>query len=592
MCTVTYIPTGNGVLLASNRDERTDRAPATPPATYMAGNQRLIYPKDAQAGGTWIALKEEHSAAVLLNGAFENHIRKPGYRRSRGLIMLDIIGAREPSTFFRDVSLDGIEPFTLILLTYGILRRCTWDGDRKHVRDLDPGKAHIWSSATLYGPDDQKERQLMLEKWLSGCPEPTTETLLDFHLGKNLKYETSGNQKHSGMRTVSVTSLELPISGPASIRYQDLTREKAPQAFEQPVGERHHFNSLSWKTRRFFIRLLHWEYWPFDCLYLPMVPLWLWLSLRARSLLFFSAANPGIAYSGFIHERKSDIYPLLPPGSYPKTVLCKAGMNAGTLGTLFTEHGLDFPLIAKPDIGERGMQVKLLRTRQELETYRIASKVDFLLQEYMAYENEVGIFYYRFPGSAGGHISGIVGKEFLSVKGDGQSTLLSLLMRDDRAVLQLSALARAYGKQLERIPAADEKVNLVPYGNHSRGAKFIDLTSRITPELSRVIDQLCRQIPGFFFGRMDIRFKSWDDLEAGKNFSIIELNGTGSEPTHIYDPGHSLLFAWKEIYRHWKIVYQISMSNVHAGTQRLMTWQEGRQMRHDHKRHLNLIKRE
>lgn len=592
MCTVTYIPTGNGVLLASNRDERTDRAPAFPPAVYVAGNQRLIYPRDAQAGGTWIALKERHSAAVLLNGAFENHIRKPGYRRSRGLIMLDIFGAQGPSTYFRDLSLEDIEPFTLILVTYGILLHCAWDGERKHVSNLDSGKAHIWSSATLYGPDAQRERELILEKWLSGCPEPTRETLLNFHLGKELKYETSGSQKHAGMRTVSVTSLELPSSGQASIRYHDLLREEAPLALEQPVREVPHFNTLYWKARRFYIRLRHWEYWPFDYLYLPLVPMWLWLSLRARSLLFFSAANPGIAYSGFIHERKSDIYPLLPPGTYPKTVLCKAGMEAGFLGALLAEHGLDFPLIAKPDIGERGMQVKLLRTQQELETYCLASKVDFLVQEYIGYENEVGIFYYRLPGSVSGHISGIVGKDFLSVTGDGQSTLQSLLMQDDRAVLQLPALGRAYAEQLAQIPAAAEKINLVPYGNHSRGAKFTDQTSRITPELSRAIDQVCRQVPGFFFGRMDIRFKSWDDLEAGKNFSIIELNGTGSEPTHIYDPGHSLFFAWKEIYRHWKIVHQISMAHVQAGTGRLMSWKEGRRMRREHNRYLDLINQE
>lgn len=591
MCTVTYIPTGTGVLLTSNRDERTDRAPALPPAGYSIDNKSIIYPKDAQAGGTWIALREGRSAAVLLNGGFESHVRKPHYGRSRGLVMLDIISADDPPARFHDLPLDDIEPFTLILVTNGHLRRLVWDGEHKHSRNLDPGKAHIWSSATLYGRDVQKDRERMLEKWLSRGPQLTPAAVLDFHLSAPLKYETSPARNNNDLRTVSVTSLELPAHGKASIHYHDqrvVTTDLAPEGPVHPACSPG-FNSLYWKFRRFFIRLVHWEYWPFECLYLPLVPLWLWLSLRARSLLFFSAANPGIEYSGFIHERKSDIYPLLPPGSYPRTVLCKAGSSASAVASILTEHSLDFPLIAKPDIGERGVQVELIKTARELDDYRLASQVDFLLQEYIGYGNEVGIFYYRLPGAATGHISGIVGKEFLSVTGDGRSTLQSLLMQDDRAILQLPALQKAYGSQLQQIPAAGETRTMVPYGNHSRGAKFIDLTSRVTPGLTSAIDQLCRQVPGFYFGRLDIRFKSWDDLEAGRNLSVIELNGTGSEPTHIYDPGHSLFFAWKEIYRHWKIAFQISMSNVKAG-QRLMTWKEGRQMKRAHQMHLELLK--
>lgn len=592
MCTVTYIPTSGGVMLTSSRDEHINRAPALPPANYPAGCRSLIYPKDAQAGGTWIARRDDNSAAVLLNGGFENHNRRPHYRKSRGLVMLDVFAADEPCDYFRDVVLEDIEPFTLILLTGGILLQCTWDGENRHISDLDARKAHMWSSATLYGRDLRGKREILLQKWLSLAGEPVQETVLGFHLGKNLRYETSQSRIYADMRTVSVTSLQLMANGNTSIRYHDLRLSNAGIARDTRdlAAGIPNFNSFYWKTRRFFIRLEHWEYWPMQCLYLPMVPFWLWLGLRARSLLFFSAANPGIAYSGFIHERKSDIYPLLPLGSYPTTVLCKAGVASAAVGSLLAEHSLDFPLIAKPDIGERGVQVKLLETQQELETYRITSKVDFLLQQYISYENEVGIFYYRYPGSNNGYISGIVGKEFLSVIGDGTSTLLSLLMRDDRAVLQLPALERVYGVQLHRIPARAETVNLVPYGNHSRGAKFIDLTSRLTPELTKVIDQICRQVPGFFFGRLDIRFKKWDDFQAGKHFSIIELNGTGSEPTHIYDPDHSLLFAWKEIYRHWEIVSDISMSNVHAGIGRLMTWKEARQMRREHRAHLDLLK--
>jgi hypothetical protein len=597
MCTVTYIPTSTGVLVTSNRDERMDRAPALPPAVYPEGHRSLTYPKDTQAGGTWIALGGGRSAAVLLNGGFANHARKTHYTKSRGLVMLEIVSAEVPLSRFRGMSLEAIEPFTLILFTDGELMRCTWDGMQKHISYPDPQKAHIWSSATLYGQEVRMEREGMLQNWLSHAPQLTTETVLGLHLSPALKYETSPAREHAHMRTVSVTSLELPTDGVASIRYHDLLHgkydpdhETGKAAFQNPNSTLPDFDSFYWKARRAFIRLGHWEYWPMECVYLPLLPLWLWLSLRARSLLFFSAANPGIQYSGFIHERKSDIYPLLPPGLYPKTVLCPAGSTASAVASMLAEHCLAFPLIAKPDIGERGVQVKLLKSAQDLEAYRLASRVDFLLQHYVDYENEAGIFYYRIPGSAHGHVSGIVGKEFLRVTGDGRSTTLSLLTQNNRAILQLPALAKAYGDELIAIPPAGECLTLVPYGNHSRGAKFIDLADRITPALTAAIDEVCQRIPGFDFGRLDIRFKSWEDLEAGSNFSIIELNGTGSEPTHIYDPSHSLLFAWKEIYRHWKVLFHISLQNVRNGRQRLMTWREGRRMRYEHRKHFERLK--
>ncbi|SKB50441.1 NRDE family protein [Dyadobacter psychrophilus] len=591
MCTVTFIPTASGVLLTSNRDEHKDRPVAIFPQTYLSGGQSVIYPKDVQAGGTWIALRNGHSAAVLLNGGFEKHIRQSHYQQSRGMVMLEIIGSQEPVEKFYSIELYGIEPFTLILFVEEELRRCTWDGQEKHVKHLDPNKSHIWSSATLYDRHVHGQREKNLQEWLTKIQLPTSEEVLSYHMSDDLRYETCGSGDAQNVRTVSVTSLEIPVAGESRIRYHDLSSGKTFDTSVRPYAKpaKHRFDSLYWKARRFLIRLRHWEYWPFECVYLPLVPLWLWLSIRARSFLFFSAANPGIENSGFIHERKSDIYPLLPVGFYPKTVLCHAGMRADAIKSLLCESALTFPLIAKPDIGERGLQVKLLRTSDDLEDYRLASKFNFLVQEYIDYPHEIGVFYFRFPGEDHGHISGIVGKEFLSVKGDGKSSLLSLLTQSDRAILQLPALSEIYGNQFDQILAGGETLNLVPYGNHSRGCKFIDLQNHITPELTSVIDHACTQVRGFYFGRLDIRFKSWEDLTAGRHFSIIELNGTGSEPTHIYDPRHSLFRAWKEIYRHWEIVYRISMMNMRSGEQRLMTFKEGIAMYKSHKSYMDAI---
>ncbi len=105
---------------------------------------------------------------------------------------------------------------------------------------------------------------------------------------------------------------------------------------------------------------------------------------------------------------------------------------------------------------------------------------------------------------------------------------------------------------------------MVPYGNHARGAKFIDLTDLADEQLTNSIDAVCKQVKDFYFGRMDVRYNTWEELKQGKNFSIIELNGAGSEPTHMYDPKHSLFFAWKEIIRHWNILWRISRQN-HQG---------------------------
>lgn len=157
MCTVTYLPPPGGAFLTSNRDERTRRAPAEPPITRYAGDA-LTYPTDAQTGGKWIALKGRQDAAVLLNGGFANHERKPSYWQSRGIAMLEIIRAASPAACFETMQLKEIEPFTPILFTDGELTRCTWDGTGKHRHELDAKQPHIWASATLYGHDAQQMR--------------------------------------------------------------------------------------------------------------------------------------------------------------------------------------------------------------------------------------------------------------------------------------------------------------------------------------------------------------------------------------------------------------------------------------------------
>lgn len=345
------------------------------------------------------------------------------------------------------------------------------------------------------------------------------------------------------------------------------------------------------RIKRFLIKLNHWEYWPFHWVYGPLYFYWFWLCLRAQSFFFFNTSNPGIRHGGFLMESKKEIYDLLPPEVYPATILCADHSSLEDIGAALQKNNMDFPLIAKPDIGLRGMGVALLETFEALCLYHSRSKVDYLLQAYITYPQEAGIFYYRMPGENHGHITGIVGKEFLTVKGDGSSTVQELLQRVDRFALQLQNLQLLYGDELQDILAQDEERLLVPFGNHCRGAKFIDITHLATPSLTKVIDNICRNVDGFYFGRMDVKYNNWEDFCNGENFSIIELNGAGSEPAHIYDPTHSLFFGWKEIIRHWKILFEISKRSKSQHQLEYMTLKEGIRMFKDNARHLKMLSR-
>lgn len=288
-------------------------------------------------------------------------------------------------------------------------------------------------------------------------------------------------------------------------------------------------------------------------------------------------------------ESKKEIYDLLPQELYPTTILCNASQSFAEVLQAMKVHSIQYPLIAKPDIGLRGMSVALIHSEKELLRYHNSCKVDYLLQAYIPWEDEVGIFYYRFPGNATGTISGIVGKELLKVKGDGKSTIQQLIERNNRFALQLQALQSMYGSELNQVLAPQEEKLLVPFGNHCRGAKFMDLSSLVNVDLQNTMDRICSNIPGFYFGRLDIKYKNWDDLCKGKNLSIIELNGAGSEPAHIYDPKHSLWFAWKVIIHHWKVLYKISKMNKEREKLAYLSMHEGIKMFKDNSKHIKLI---
>jgi hypothetical protein len=337
-----------------------------------------------------------------------------------------------------------------------------------------------------------------------------------------------------------------------AIPYQDVDKKNSRSNFLKKIKLKAH-------------KILHWEYWPFHVIYFPMHAVWLYYAIRSKSFFFFNAANPRIKNGGFLMESKKEIYDLIPNHYYPTTILIQHGSSLSVVKEQLSAKALSYPLIAKPDIGMRGMAVQKINSEQELLHYNAASQVNYLIQKFIDLPNEAGVFFVRIPGEASGKITGIVAKEFLIVKGDGNSTLLELLEKNPRFHLQLDVLQKEYKHQLNFVVPEGEEMNLVPYGNHCRGAKFTDASIHATTELNNVINNVCTQIPEFYFGRLDIKYNTMEEFKAGKNFSIIELNGAGSEPTHIYDPAHSIFFAWKEIARHFNYLYLISKANKSAG---------------------------
>lgn len=333
--------------------------------------------------------------------------------------------------------------------------------------------------------------------------------------------------------------------------------------------------NLNIQLRILWIKITHWEYWPSYLLYLPVLPYLLFLWIKARSVFFFNTSNPGIRYGGFLMESKWEMYQHAPEGFFPACTLFNPS-NSITHIESEVMAAFNFPVIAKPDIGSRGRGVAVITDLHQLRNYHANSLVSYLIQEKIEYPMEAGIFYVRMPGEKNGEITGIVQKEFITVTGNGKDTLEALLIKHPRYMLQLASLRKILGsKALKTIPQKGESKTIVDIGNHARGAKFINASFRITEKLTTTIDAICKQYKGFYFGRLDIRFKSFEALEQGENFAIIELNGAGSEPTHIYDPSGSILFAWKEICRHWKMLCDISRYNHTKHNLSYLSWQEG-----------------
>ncbi len=302
-------------------------------------------------------------------------------------------------------------------------------------------------------------------------------------------------------------------------------------------------------------RLVHWEYWNTWLIYLPLSPFWLYFSIKNRSLYFFEKANPGIQFGGMAMTAKSEIYALLPEYSIPKTRFLSA------LSTQYkTISDLQFPLMAKPNFGLKGLGVSQINNLAELKDYRTKYPIDIIIQEKIPFNNEVGLFYVRLPHQKKGQITGMVKKNFLSVVGDGQSTLKELILATPRTAFQYERLKSLWQNDMHQVIPKDKCFQLLAIGSHTRGAEFVDFSHELSEPLLKKIDSISQGIPGFFYGRFDVMYENIVELKKG-HFVIIELNGAMSEPTHMYDPKYSIWQAWSIILKHWSLLSEISRQN-------------------------------
>lgn len=324
--------------------------------------------------------------------------------------------------------------------------------------------------------------------------------------------------------------------------------------------------SLGWLRR--------WEFWP-SWLFNAPIALWIaWLALRHRNLTLFTAANPGIEDGGFVGESKSAILSKLPQAHVLPWMAIEPAADAGVDAVasrcriareMMAARGWKFPMVVKPDVGERGTGVRWVHDEQELERYLARESRRVILQVPHDGPFEAGVFYIRYPGDAHGRLFSITDKRFPVAIGDGRSTLEQLIEAHPRYRLQASVFRARHAAQLQRVPAEGERVRLARAGNHCQGTEFLDGRWLMTPALDRAIDAIAQQINGFYFGRFDVRYRERAAFMAGEDFAIVELNGVSSEATHIYDPSASLVTAWRTLMQQWSIAFAIGAVNRARG---------------------------
>jgi hypothetical protein len=317
--------------------------------------------------------------------------------------------------------------------------------------------------------------------------------------------------------------------------------------------------------KNIFTKITHWEAWPFKLIYAPITPAWLWYIIKSGAVWFFTSSNPKLTFGGMEGEPKREMYDLLPLELYPTTFNAVPQEDFNLVLERLSKTDIGYPLIVKPEVGGQGVLFRKIDTSEEFNDYHKKVPVEYIVQKMVHYPMEVSVFYIRHPKENKGRVTGFLHKIPLQIIGDGKHTVEELIIHHPKGKKRLGELHSKHKEKWNEILPAGEKYMLSYAANHNRGAHFIDLKEHIDEKLVAIFDTISHRVNDFFYGRYDIMCSNVEDLKNGKNFSILEYNGCGAEPNHIYDTGYSLIAAYKEILMHWKALYQISKYNKQQG---------------------------
>ena len=319
---------------------------------------------------------------------------------------------------------------------------------------------------------------------------------------------------------------------------------------------------------------MSWEYLPWWLANVPVYGFYLWFAGRARHLFFFSNVNPAIPLAGAMGESKWDILQLLPQTHVPPMVFIPANTPVEAVAEKLADAGISFPLIAKPNVGERGFLIKKIENLDDLSAHLSRYPTDFILQQLLLEPMEASVLFHRFSDGRFG-ITSLCIKAFLTVKGNGTDSVGQLMLGNTRSALQYERFKNEFPEILSKVLPAGQALLLEPIGNHARGTKFLNGNPHINARLVETFRELCTQIEGVRYGRFDLKMDSLEALQRGE-FQIMELNGILGEPAHIYDPEFGMWRAYRDLYRHWRIIYrlhrdqkqqQIQPTSIRAGIQ-------------------------
>ncbi len=324
-----------------------------------------------------------------------------------------------------------------------------------------------------------------------------------------------------------------------------------------------------WMTKiaqkKWFIRLTHKEFWAMWTHYAPAIFYYFYAVLRERSLLFFTAANPTIPTGGMLGESKADINKNIPPQYRPRNLMLFSGENKEKWFENIEKEKFPFPAIVKPIVGGRGLMVEKVNNFDELAAHVTRFGVDFIVEEFIDLPVEAAVLYWKNPVTNASGILSVTLKKFLSVTGDGVSTVEQLLQQNFRGILQIERLRREKSDLMTLKPNLGTSTLVESIGNHCRGTTFLNRNDLINANMIAAFDCVQADLGDVFFFRLDLKVPNIADLQAARNLKILEINGVGSEPAHIYDPNFPLVFAWRDTVKLWRKIHEVSAANHRLG---------------------------